>query len=199
MYSSIKNKKCKGGCGKYPKLGYGGYCYTCAPEQIKVKVGDRRKQAQRKSHEKAKIRSLHGLPVNKSMAEKRKEIDVDLENYFRLAAGELSMNPFCMECGEVIPATIKRLVGEKWVEVDNFRNCTCHIFPKALFPSVRANPYNKLYLCCQNGCHDASHRLDKFSQMKIFPEAVRLFRLFEKDIKESNKYLHLFLEYANKL
>jgi|SRR6185437_4117074 hypothetical protein len=149
--------------------------------------------------ERNKIRLLQNSPINKSTAENKKGTDIELQNYFKLAAEELSMNPFCWECNAKIPATIKRLVGDKWITVDNFRNCTCHIFPKALFHSVRANPYNKLYLCAANGCHDKTHRLDTFSKMKIFPEAVRLFRLFENNIKESNKYLHLFLEYANQI
>lgn len=194
-YSSISEKldyclDCKDGIKK-PVIA--GRCKAFHYKQYRAKI------QLEKQKERNKIRSLNQSEVNRDMVDKKKDVDFELENYFRLAAGELSMNPFCMECNDVIYPTIKRLKGDKWVDVDNFKNCTAHIFPKAVFPSVRANPYNKLYLCCKNGCHERTHRLDTFSKMKIFPEAVRLFRLFENDIKESSKYLHLFLEYANQL
>lgn len=47
MYSSIKRKTCKCGCGKNPTLGYGGYKYSCAPQEIKDKVGSKRDVAKR--------------------------------------------------------------------------------------------------------------------------------------------------------
>ena len=52
MYSSlnkngIKRKKCKCGCTRYPTLGYAGFSYSCAPQEIKDKVGSKKKVAQK--------------------------------------------------------------------------------------------------------------------------------------------------------
>ena len=123
----------------------------------------------------------------------------DLEEFFRIASLELSLNPICDECSDFIPAKIYRLKNNVWVEVDNYRNCVAHILFKSKFHSVSCNHNNRLFLCAKNGCHERSHRLDTFSQMKIFPTAVMKFRLFENEIKESNKFLHAFREYANKI
>ncbi|MEO6707202.1 MAG: hypothetical protein ABIN04_15290 [Ginsengibacter sp.] len=198
-YSTIKPKHCKCGCNHYPTISYNGWYAPHAPDEIKEKVGNRKKQVQRKANERARIRSLNQLEGNREMVSGKIGIDSELENYFRLASGELYMNPFCMECNDVISPTIKRLKGDEWVEVDNFRNCTAHIFPKSEFYSVRANPYNKLYLCCKNGCHERTHRLDTFSKMKIFPEAARKYELFKDQITETHKYKGLFEEYINQL
>ena len=47
MYSSIKKKKCKGNCGRYPVLGLGGWCYSCVPADIKEKAGTKKQISQR--------------------------------------------------------------------------------------------------------------------------------------------------------
>lgn len=37
MYSSIKRKPCKCGCGRMPNFGFSGYSYKCCPPEIKDK------------------------------------------------------------------------------------------------------------------------------------------------------------------
>ena len=81
----------------------------------------------------------------------------------------------------------------------DYRSATAHIFPKSLFPSVASNEFNFVILGARCGCHNLSHRLDTFSQMKIFPTAVNRFLKFGNLITEKHKYLTLFKEYANKM
>lgn len=90
----------------------------------------------------------------------------------------------CWECGDVIVKS-------------DFRNSTGHIFPKSLFPSVSSNKWNKVIVGARCGCHNKTHRLDTFSQMKIFPTAVNRFLKFADLITEKHKYLNQFIEYAN--
>lgn len=66
----------------------------------------------------------------------------------------------CMECGESIPRVFAR-------------HATAHLLPKKLFKSVATNDLNYLILGASCGCHDKTHRIDKFVQMKIWPEAAK--------------------------
>jgi hypothetical protein len=91
--------------------------------------------------------------------------------------------PFCMECGEPIRA-------------GDFHASIAHIFPKSIFDSIRTHPLNYLILGCRCGCHDKTNRLDLFSKMKVWPEAVDRFVSFKDQITEKHKYLNTFLEYA---
>lgn len=79
-----------------------------------------------------------------------------------------------------------------------YRAAVAHIFPKAIFPSVKTHPMNYLILGA-GCCHDKTHRLDTFSRMSIFKEAVDRFELFRYSIKEKHKLLDGFIEYANAL
>jgi len=66
----------------------------------------------------------------------------------------------CMECGFLIPSNYSR-------------HATAHLLPKKLFKSVASHPLNYLILCAGNGCHEKTHRVDKFVKMKVWPEAAR--------------------------
>lgn len=66
----------------------------------------------------------------------------------------------CMECG--------KLISE-----DYARHATAHLLPKKLFKSVATNDLNYLILGAGCGCHNLTHRIDKFAQMKIWPEAAK--------------------------
>jgi len=66
----------------------------------------------------------------------------------------------CMECG--------KLISE-----DYARHATAHLLPKKLFKSVAANDLNYLILGAGCRCHDKTHRIDKFVQMKIWPQAAK--------------------------
>ena len=58
-YSSIKRKKCKQeGCSRFPVIGTNGYCYQHIPEEIKDKIGDRKKIQQRNKNARNKASNL---------------------------------------------------------------------------------------------------------------------------------------------
>lgn len=65
----------------------------------------------------------------------------------------------CMECGEMIQEQFSR-------------HATAHLLPKKLFKSVATHELNYLILGAGCGCHEKTHRVDKFIQMKIWPEAA---------------------------
>lgn len=67
---------------------------------------------------------------------------------------------FCMECNTIVPEEF-------------MRHATAHLLPKKLFQSVATHPLNYLVLGAGCGCHEKSHRVDKFVKMKIWPEAAR--------------------------
>lgn len=66
----------------------------------------------------------------------------------------------CMECG--------KLISE-----DYARHATAHLLPKKLFKSIATNDLNYLILGAGCGCHDLTHRLDKFVKMKVWPQAAK--------------------------
>lgn len=173
MYSTIKRPTCKCGCGKPPTISMGGYNFNCAPEEIKSKYKSK-KDFQIKKQNAAKYASI------KLRAAKYKE-NTELELWFRRIALEIEKNPYCWETGE-------------YISKNDYRNATSHIFPKSIFSSVSTHPMNYLILSPRNGSHDKTHRVDTFSNMKIFPVAIQRFYMFEKEIKEKHKYLDLFKE-----
>ena len=66
----------------------------------------------------------------------------------------------CMECGTEI-------------HIDYSRHATAHLLPKKLFKSVATHELNYLILGAHCGCHEKTHRVDKFVTMTIWPEAAR--------------------------
>lgn len=70
----------------------------------------------------------------------------------------------CMECGEMIPISFSR-------------HATAHLLPKKLFKSVATHELNYLILGAGCGCHEKSHRIDKFVQLRCWPEAARRIKI----------------------
>jgi len=180
MYSSlnksgIKRKKCKCGCNKYPTLGYGGYSYGCAPQEIKDKVGSKKKVAQKNKNARnaasLKLKRLQPEDENKKLQ----------ELWFLKIAAEIRQDPRCWECNA-------------WIAPEFYRHASAHIFAKSIFPSVATHPMNYLILGASCGCHDKTHRLDTFCKMGIWKEAVDRFKEFEPCITETHKYLNSFRE-----
>lgn len=91
--------------------------------------------------------------------------------------------PYCWECND-------------FLHKEYYRAATAHIFPKSIFESVASNEWNYLVLGASCGCHNLTHRLDTFSQMKVFGTAINRFHKFERLITERHKYLDMFREYA---
>jgi len=72
----------------------------------------------------------------------------------------MGLGTACMECGQ-------------WIPQSYIRHATAHLLPKKLFVSCATHPLNYLILGAGCGCHEKTHRVDKFIQMKVWPEAAR--------------------------
>lgn len=156
--STIKIKTCKCGCGKPYSIGYNGWRFSCAPQELKDKIGSKKKAAARnKANKNALSRKVHieqnkvsGAESNRWHDERRKE-----------ATG------FCHNCG-----------GKSCKDSDvYYKFSNCHILPKAYFPSVAFHPLNNIELCYfGNGCHPQmdNHLLD-LTEMSCWDEIVTKF------------------------
>lgn len=83
----------------------------------------------------------------------------------------------CMECKQCF-------------SLSYFRHATAHLLPKKLFKSVATHPLNYLILGAGCGCHEKTHRVDKFVQMKCWPEAARRIKLMIPELPfDELKYL----------
>lgn len=116
--------------------------------------------------------------------EPKSESKNDLDRWFdHIIEKVIKPNPTCWNCGETIPES-------------HYRHSVAHICPKSIFTSVSTHPLNFVILGTFCGCHQDSHRLDKFSQMQVWDRAVHRFLAFESEIKEKHKYLDEFKIYA---
>lgn len=127
------------------------------------------------------IAEITNEPNFKTAIQVKKEMDA----FWKYAESVIDKKPYCWECGD-------------FISKNDYRAATAHIFPKSIFESVASNKWNFLVLGARCGCHDKSHRLDTFSQMKVFPTAINRYMKFGGLITEKHKYLSLFQEYANK-
>lgn len=136
-YSTIIKKTCKCGCGKPYSLGYNGYRFSCAPEDVLEKVGSKKKVADKNRATRNTIaRKLHGA---------QRELDPmkDFkETWFRNTRKRLT--GIC-QCG----------CGNKSQKNDDmyFRHSCCHIFPKGKFQSIQYHPLNYVERAFFGGCH----------------------------------------------
>jgi len=159
--------------------------------KVSAKRAEKEKQQQKASiaeQQKNKSSLPQSFIPSKEMDNEANDIVVDrMACFWKNAEKVISKNPKCWECGDFISKA-------------DYRNSTGHIFPKSGnsgFPSVAANEWNFVVVGNRCGCHNKTHRLDTFSQMKIFPVAVARFHKFSHLITEKKKYLDLFIEYAN--
>lgn len=188
MYRSLRKfKVCKYlGCQNTPTIGNGGYCW----EHKEQDPGFERKEARRtaKKDEKKLMPSVSNSGIPSDLSEKfvdnagLKYIK-DLAQFFKEAAEEIAKDARCWECQQPI-------------SINDFRNSTAHILPKEFFKSIATHPLSYVVAGCRCGCHHRTHRLDTFSQMKIFPVAVLRLRQIEHLIKERHKLLGEFWRYA---
>lgn len=128
------------------------------------------------------VAEMSNEPNFKTAIQAKKEMDA----FWKYAESVIDKTPYCWECGD-------------FISKNDYRAATAHIFPKSIFESVASNKWNFLVLGARCGCHDKSHRLDTFSQMKVFPTAINRYMKFGELITEKHKYLSLFQDYANKI
>lgn len=184
----IQKKPCKHyGCDKNPKMGAGGYCYEHEEEDS----GYARKQAKISARKQEYKIKAFITPSNKPTQFDFKLKDNEalkrlkkLNEFFNECAIEIAKNPYCDNCGtRISPA--------------DYRNAVGHILPKRTFRSIETHPLCWVKVGVRCNCHNNTHRLDKFSQMKIFPVAVNQIEQIRHLIKENHKLLNDFLDYAN--
>lgn len=126
----------------------------------------------RENRDKPKEKKVYRIPKKsakkiKQEAEIKKANSVEgkeesLNEWFQRIAKKHTLGGIglCMECGAPIP-------------IEFMRHATAHLLPKKLFKSVATNDLNYLILGAGCGCHDKTHRIDKFVQMKVWPEAAK--------------------------
>lgn len=159
--SPIIKKKCKGCNTKYPAIGLGGYCWSCVPEDIKEKVGTKRKVAQRNKNQRVSLASR--------LRAVEREINGEGSLELWYMARHYDMTGICENCGA---ATEKH-------HPKYFRWCIAHLVPKSLCPSVATHFYNFGELC-KDVCHpEYDSNFDAASKMKCFTEFKRRFGLFK--------------------
>lgn len=170
-YSSIIQKKCRCGCGKWPTLGFQGYNIACRPDLKKEKLNDHKKK-QALIIDATKVRKLAPAAIDNKVE------DAQMQLYWMLAKKELALHPYCMECGAKIPEKIK-MIGKKF-SLDGYRCATAHVLPKRKeygFPSVASNPINRLFLGSGCGCHNKyDSSWEAAATMKVWPLAVEIFK-----------------------
>lgn len=173
----IKVKKCKCGCGRSKSFGYNGYHYLCAPQDIKDKVGSKRKLSIKKKN--ARVAAS-----GKLMKELYSEDKVKLDLWHR--ARRYEATGFC-QCG----------CGQTSSKYDDnyYKFSNCHILPKAYFESVKLHPLNCIELSYWNGCHkkfDASS--EHWDKLKCWPEIVRRFKiLYPLTTPEEHRHIPVIL------
>lgn len=169
-YSTIIKKKCKCGCNRYPTLGYGGYSYNCAPQELKDKIGSKQKVAARnKANKNALSRKLHEAQNVVSGAE--------LQRWFEDRRKE--MTGICANCG----GTSCRDNEKYW------KFSIAHLLPKAYFPSVKTHEYNWIELChFNNSCHtNLDNKMLDLIDMNCFSEIVTKFCIIYPSIAPNEK------------
>lgn len=114
--------------------------------------GIAKKSAKKLAEEKAEKET--GKPPSKLALDKWFD-DIRIKHW-----GTLGGYYHCMECGS-------------FISYEYARHATAHLLPKKQFKSVACHPLNYLILGAGCGCHALTDRVDKFVNMKIWPEAAK--------------------------
>jgi len=177
--SHIKVKTCKCGCGGMPTMGWQGYKYSHAPQELKDK--QTKKQVERRLRaNKAQIsRKLHQVANDKGMQIKSNFGAVmipqgQLAGWFVDRMGKCE--PKCENCGKVGLFLKKPEFKVLW------KSCQAHLLPKRHFKSLETHPLNGMVLgsgfsgLCH--CHDTyDSSWEKAAKMPIWEEVVRRFKI----------------------
>lgn len=95
----IKRKTCKCGCGKPASLGYNGFRFSCAPDEIKEKVGTKRDVAKKNKNARNRVSNL----LHKdSEADKTKLLamaDKLFGDFIKKRDSDANGNICCVGCG----------------------------------------------------------------------------------------------------
>ena len=116
-----------------------------------------KKVSDKKAAEDKKLKEAGTKPASKL------ELDVWF-NEIKMEHWGLNTYCPCMECGA-------------FIHIEYSRHSTAHLLPKKLFKSVATHELNYLILGAHCGCHYLTDRVDKFVQMKVWPEAARRIKI----------------------
>ena len=141
-----------------------------------------------KEKKKTRIKKVSDKRAAKLKEQKESGSDKSLDEWFN----EIEKKHFtinggsCMECG-------------LWIPPQYARHATAHLLPKKLFKSVATHELNYLILGAGCGCHNKTHRVDTFVQMKVFPEAARRIKILVpllpfEELRHISNQLDLALE-----
>lgn len=173
MYSSIVRKKCKCSpqCNKYPSIGYKGYYYSHATNEIIEEVGTKRKVAIKNRNNR--------LALSAKLRKVQKEVDGvnnDLKLWFSYHMHTSEKK--CENCG----ADLSHYSEKDW------RGSQHHIIDKSQIngcPSVATEILNHLVLC-RWMCHPQWHtNYSNAEKMPVFRLALEKFQLFKNNIDKS--------------
>jgi hypothetical protein len=170
MYNStIKRKLCKcGECKKMPSIGFDGYYFSHAPQEIKDRQGVKAKKGYQNKLTKARIRSLSKkvtILAKENNAFKTPEISLQ-DKWYEMIRND--MINVCCECG-----------GSTGKFNDKFYKWgIAHIVPKGLVDSVKTHEHNWIELCRIHH-QEFDNTFDRAAAMKCFGEVKQKFKLFK--------------------
>ena len=170
--STIKQKKCKCGCDKYPSLGYKGYFIHHFPDGIK-------KQQQNNKASLSRLeRNVH--KVSNSKSDYLKLADMLFSKFIKKRDSDSQGNVTCVCCSQTINLKDKAKDGS--VVVNNM-----HFVPRGIY-SLRFSEIN-----CHAGCCYCN------SQMNNEPEglAYKRFKKFLQDAVGEDEVERMELEKRN--
>lgn len=161
--------KCSPDCAMFPSMGYSGYFYAHAPENVVETIELKRHKTEVRQRTASRLHSIV-VPLT--------EDEIKLQKFFANAAQELMRHPFCQNCKSRIPQAY-------------FRAATAHVLPKRKeygFPSIASHPANKLFLGAGCGCHYLYDRSwEDAAKMVVWPLAVAAFKELYPFIAENEK------------
>lgn len=115
--SSIKRKKCKGECGRYPMLGLNGWCYKCCPDEIKEKVGTKRDIAKRNKNARNRTSNLLKKDSDADKASLLIMADKVFGDFIKLRDSNEQGIIICVGCGLPFHLKDKASDGSSMVQV----------------------------------------------------------------------------------
>lgn len=187
MYSSIVKKFCKCGCQRPPTIGFNGFFYAHAPQEIKDAQGKKAKKSYQAALSRAKQGNL-SRKVTKyaklNEAHKTPEIvpKSQLDIWFEECRKEMVNS--CAECGR----------GTNPKNDKYYRWSICHIVPKSVVKSVATHEYNFIELC-QLHHQEYDNSFDRAAAMMCFGEIKMKFQLFKhlipaEELRKVNPHLY---------
>lgn len=179
---------CKCGCGQPPTLGYKGYKFGCAPQEIKDKVGTKKQVAAKNRNGRNKVRVFIAQKENEDRFQKMAQ-NAQLVRWFEEI--RKTMTGKCQHCG-----------GKTQRDDDKtFHYSIAHILPKNHFKSVATHPDNYLELCFYgSSCHtNLDTAMIDLIDLNCFDQVIQKFTRIYPSIamEERRRIPPILIEYLN--